>query len=738
MYITDFHVLNEAEITHGGSIGNSFSRLPKDLQDKIKAKLKSRGKSEDDIKLITSNISLMTILNSGGTEKQYSIDGMDIIDGMIRHELEVYDKARDERILVSKDIVKAYHEACELQFDKAKALFAEVEEKLKKGEIAPGTPYDTEGKEVGNLVRVIGGMENALDDLKDEYDLSDSDCKRAILENAFCMTDDPNQIKDIINARIQYNNTMIAILKKMVQENYATLGYSDMMAKMYIESLDSDDQEARQKAIKDIKNDITLLSDDKFKKDNYYDFRSIGGGCLFYTDYDLGVIENDTTAKRLIQYAFQYDAVVIGHGGNSLKDMTAKEAEAAIDELVDATTENEMKATSKLTELAEKEQALTKVLTPLNDTNKAFEAAEQYKNEKKLKFTMQNLTDIKKRIGELTDIAKKAAKNNDSKTVAEIKDELERIEPVVDRYIKKLDDLTEKVNKATKDDSTEAQVTRIYKECIYVQLDQMKEQNRILDKWNKFLKDHKDMTYWEVQPIKTLNGGPYTDMNDLVRQLIKEGFKNIYIISCNPGNHELAKDILDTKGVKIRHSVNSTFSEAVDDSSFDRTFSILDETTNELDILSETYCFDDVLYDINNISLTEGAISKAWNTLVGWIKKIIGVVVNFFKKVIAAFKSAIEKIKVFFEKRMNKGKFIKKVKVGIVKENEVKEVQIDSYEQLKKEVIESCEKLAEIIKKYEQESIKGMQEAEKYADQQSKKAVNESIGSMDILVNMLW
>ncbi len=40
MYIVDFPVLNEAEITHGGTIGNSFNRLPKDLQDKIKANLK--------------------------------------------------------------------------------------------------------------------------------------------------------------------------------------------------------------------------------------------------------------------------------------------------------------------------------------------------------------------------------------------------------------------------------------------------------------------------------------------------------------------------------------------------------------------------------------------------------------------------------------------------------------------------------------------------------------------------
>ena len=195
----------------------------------------------------------MAILNNTGTEKQYSIDGLDIVDGMIRHELETYDKARDERILASKDIVKAYHEACDLQFNKAKSILDDYKIKLQKGEVIPGTPYSNQGEEVGNLVRLIGSMEGTMEELKDEYELSDSDCKRAILENAFCMSDDPNQIKAIINARIQYNNTIIAILKKMIQENYVTLGYTDYMAKMYINMLDSNDQAERQLAISNIK-----------------------------------------------------------------------------------------------------------------------------------------------------------------------------------------------------------------------------------------------------------------------------------------------------------------------------------------------------------------------------------------------------------------------------------------------------------------------------------------------------
>ena len=72
MYITDFPVLNEAEITHGESIGIGFNALPKDLQDKIKEKLKARGKSEDEIKSITMKYTAIALDNQF-REKEISI-----------------------------------------------------------------------------------------------------------------------------------------------------------------------------------------------------------------------------------------------------------------------------------------------------------------------------------------------------------------------------------------------------------------------------------------------------------------------------------------------------------------------------------------------------------------------------------------------------------------------------------------------------------------------------------------
>lgn len=734
MYTTNMAMLNE-DVTHGSSVGNTFSRLPKDLQEKIISKLKTRGKSEEEIKNITSHISLMTILNANGREKQYSIDGMDIIDGMIRHQLELYDKDRDQRILASENIVEAYRNACSLQFDKAKKDIDEYTELAQKGLAAPGA-MNTYNVEYGNLLKLYGSMDAALTKLKDEYDFTDADCKRAIIENAYCMSDDPQQIRDIINTRIQYNNTMVQTLKAMIQENYQILGLDEQTARYLSDDMEDSDQSIRQEAISMVKEHLSS-NRDKFKKGEYYDLRPIGGGCLFYTEDSLGVIEKDTNFDRMAQYAFNYDAVVIAHGSN---EISSKSGEDELNRVIERLTDLSDSIEEDVEKLAEAEMRISKdVVAPFNNIKAAVKGDQLNKEEEKLKSANNNLKSIKAKLAEMTKKAEAAAKAGDDEAVDKIMDEFKRVKAEMNNQISRLNSALKSVNAAVADESDEGKLAQIYKQVIRIQLKQVDDQNDILDRWNEYLREHKSETFWGVQPIKTLHGGPYTDMNDVVRQLIKEGFKNIYIISCNPGEHELADDILKVvkaKNIKIRHSTNSTFSENVNDASFEGVLSILDETAADLDVLSESYSCYENISDVE--VLTEGALKKVWDTLVTWIRKIINTVINAFKNIVKLFKAAIDKIVEFFEKRKRKGKFIKKLKTGVVTPDKVERIEVDSYEQLKKECIEACEKLAKLLQKYKDESLKGMQEAEKYADQQAKKAVNESIANFDALVNMLW
>jgi uncharacterized coiled-coil protein SlyX len=74
---------------------------------------------------------------------------------------------------------------------------------------------------------------------------------------------------------------------------------------------------------------------------------------------------------------------------------------------------------------------------------------------------------------------------------------------------------------------------------------------------------------WIVEKVKTPKGHycetvykdgktEYIRMNDLIRELILEGFKRINVVSCNPGGFKLPPSIQNSKKVLVRMSLTST------------------------------------------------------------------------------------------------------------------------------------------------------------------------------------
>ena len=58
---------------------------------------------------------------------------------------------------------------------------------------------------------------------------------------------------------------------------------------------------------------------------------------------------------------------------------------------------------------------------------------------------------------------------------------------------------------------------------------------------------------WICDPIITPDGkGPYTSVFDMLRQLIKDGYKRINVLACNGGHLVLPDDIKKAKGVVIQ------------------------------------------------------------------------------------------------------------------------------------------------------------------------------------------
>ena len=731
MYITDFPVLNEAEITHGGSIGIGFNALPKDLQDKIKEKLKARGKSEDEIKSITMKYTAVALDNQF-REKEVSIDGFDIIDGMIHHQLEVYDKTRDLALLQAEDIVKAYREAAGASYDKAVQFLNENANEINR-RAANGEDIVTEffnKNEFDNLTRLLTMSSDALFELLERYDFSEAELKRTIVENAFSDSDDPNKIRDIIQARITYSNVIVQMFKQMLQQNYKILGITEKEASLLAERISSGDVDEEKAGIVAIK-DIIESKAEQFHKKDMYDLRPIGGGCIFYTSQDLGAIKADTVFRRMIQLAMTHDAIVVAHGSNKTK---AGIAEKVLSTQIIAPNFKKTYQKAKL-------NAITQMGISFGKSD-----AEQYQDyvraSKKAKWSAEKLAEFQNTVVSAQKALKVAIDAGDESLIQSIISANEN----VNQKFKKIAETSEKAIAEYKE--MEDQIKRgervVLSEWIAA-FDAINSAddaiNKALDKYNEVLRKYKNSTYWGCQPVKTLKGGPFTDMNKLVAQLIKEGFKNIYIMSCNPGSHELDPKILATPGIKIHHAVHSILSENVEyvydtDDSFNEAYNTIDEATTELEVYESMY--STASNEFSSEFLTEaGSVSSIWTKVKEWIKTAIKKVINFFKTVFEKIKNFIDRVKNFFKNR--KGKLIKKVDTGVIRgDGKVEKFNFDDYEELKKKTEAACDELTKMIHKYEQESIKGMQEAEKYADQQSKKAVNESIDGMDTLVNMLW
>lgn len=178
-------------------------------------------------------------------------------------------------------------------------------------------------------------------------------------------------------------------------------------------------------------------------------------------------------------------------------------------------------------------------------------------------------------------------------------------------------------------------------------------------------------SYWWCQPTKTLNGGPFKDVNKLVRQLIKEGFKKIKIEDCNPGHYKLSDDIMKTKGVLINHSDFSNYVEFGELYSNDPSLQYLIEVENDLkslaleydiDYNNDEYLKECMQWHNDNYEVIQEGV---WDSIKEFAGKVIGAIIGFFKKIVGYMRTAIIKAKelIFGSKKKPKNTKAKTPKV---------------------------------------------------------------------------
>ena len=718
----------------------------------------------------------------------------DNITSAINYSIEQYDKASDELVLQSECLVEAYNKMIRGKVADAMSL-------VKKKNVKYSELSDKQQTQAG-FTRLYNLCEDLLDSIADlefsqhtPVDIKDSDIEKLIVDSDFYPSDnDPEKVKRIINARIRYNNTIMEMFKMMIYNNYEILGLSKDVAMVYNVKLSSSDHSVQKEAVKDIKQIIeTQTNKFKLKGHNTFDFRPLGLGVLFQTEeYMGGVSSTYTDPSHYIQVLSQYDCVVIAHGGDEEADNAGKLRSHALDSICNRrkTLNDKMKEISsqiqELTEYIEskQDQILTKLKLKENNGSDAEKFAIYVK--KCAKSYQDDMKDYQKDIDKFTKRIEQIKYDLENDTYSDTEAEQDRA--LIKRFEERIKETTDEmstyekgVHKVFSDflkvvnntnhadliqeyenvvkptvDKTNKDIDRCKKE-----LERIQKQQDELDKESyqsyKTVERHIDKNkYWSIQTIYTLNAGPFTKVDDLVRQLIKEGFKKIFLINCNPGGHKLPKDITQKEGITIRMSKTNTLVESACETVDPYEQIHLDIENSQLNMAQICESFninywDDISLnemanDYNNTleSMNEGTLKNIWTKIKELIKKAVAIVVNLVKRLFDIIKTFIDKIKAWFkrlhESKKYDDKFKKSVKTSviIVENASVDKFSANNWDDLENKTIKACSAIQKKIDELQNKQLKNYKELDKYADQMSKTANESSISELDSLVNMLW
>ena len=833
--------LNEADIKHGKRVFINFSQLPKSVKDDIYKDLEKRGINKEQFDAFIAGRNNSTIAKakmgpgavSASFKNNLSLEGDDLITDTIHRNLEAYDESVDKAILESANIVKAYNDMLSARFDSA---YNTIQESLKaysqnnpeqsRAIIQNRVATDTEFRTLSFLLQGL----MSEDYVKNEENRSD--LRRVIIDAVYRPSDNPEEIRQICRARVAYNKTMIAMFKTMLQANYKILGLTENEALAYSMQLDSPTKADRDKVTADIKARIAA-NIDQYKDGNNWDLRKVGLGVILRpADLKPGEIFNldyAETVERLVQYSSEYDCIVIAHGSESnavITDEKVREYKQATEaryeeQFKKASNAYFSKSSKKWKQVDKTKEAFDSEFDRLNTLYR--EQSRLYKrllseyelNQDRLQRAIESKASAAAKLDALNkELSSNAYTGKEEKTLQRNKAYLEDYLEILDKNIKEyeqilansdkiLTDLNDelenlrtletklkgeeksRVDETLRKEEARAKVLEKKMDAAFNAKYDMKQKEAdakaLLRAYDKLAKRHSQANIWTTMPIKTPGGKTFTVMDDLVRQLIKEGFKKIFLMQCNPGKHQLAKDIRDTPGVTIRHSRTTALVENVifdpDDTEekeipdvletdsdmlidetygpdpFDRSLKILEETSRDLEAIYESYGFTErFLNECSSLEvieqgvISEGTISNSWEKLKEFVKKAIAFVVSIFRKIVEFFKKLITKIKDFFRKIFSSDKVSKDAFGAPVthaafsvsgSSASLNKISAKDWEAMRKITQEGCETISKEIDRLEKEQIKNMKDLEQYSAKQAQTVSESASPSMDRLIALM-
>ena len=211
----------------------------------------------------------------------------DMLDATMQHKLEMFDKQQTQAILESQDIVKAYNAFIDLRVEEL-------------------TKMSTRELAYYELPRIMKRFVERYRGFSDHY--GSENVKRDLREMFIWESQDPDYIRDLLQARLEYANTTQQLLRKIIEKNAEFLKLSSSQLDTLLNpTFDS---------VKDMKKAIAKHEDDFIKNRFLADCRSIGAGVLITGEnFEIGGI--NVEFEDYIQDLINYDLVVLAHGNDS-------------------------------------------------------------------------------------------------------------------------------------------------------------------------------------------------------------------------------------------------------------------------------------------------------------------------------------------------------------------------------------------------------------------------------------
>lgn len=752
--------ISEAVVTHGKEM---MAYIPPALADDIAGALVKAGavdSKEAGLAMVRSDSGRLSLMSS------------DYYNSIVQKYLEQYDKEMDEAILCSENIVEAYNKFIEGKFEEAAKS---VDRKIAESQ-------ETYEQPIFNALEMMAAVYIQYVQLG----VDEKQLRKYCIENSFYTSDDPEDIKRAIKMRTNYANTMIKLFQGMLNENYQLLGFSKDEALLLSQQMTSGNADERGMSIKTMKSAVEANKSKFDKGKGFIDLRPLGGAVFFGTPEETG-LEKFINIESMLQTAMRYDCIVFGHGDTLTKEDAKKYQEhfekkyntdklfEGLDDQIKKDVKDFNDKLARIKSKAETDDRYARILSAINKSKSDdIEAVADHFERRMEKLDKH----IRKKQGELADLYGDV--NNRDKQ-AKLKREIKKLEEKWARiratWMAYRDQYWEVLETEVKDDSSiDEKLTQALGNDNIKKVREISNKyfSELEDEWDELVEEISDHARgegesnegrrWVIQPVYTEKAGPFTDMNDLIRQCIKEGYKNINVVSCNPGHHELDPDIKKIKGVHIHHSTNTLLAESVIAPMYGVDFDFNDSLDEASQILFEAeqdlirVCneeginyyddefLDEAVTDFSNLnfdSLNEASARKVWETIKSLVKKAVAFVVGIFKKIISFFKGIIEKIKNFFEKIFKSGKIEKPLrkkftaKFIILEGASIRATQIGNWDDLQKQALDSCTRIANRIKRTEGDHNKWLREAERYAEQMEKKSddsrpTNESVLSRAI------